>query len=407
MFPVLVTPAPIYTTIASGPPHQKGEEVPGGGRTGKIHRTDHRRHSPRYHDSHPRRRPKGHRERIALSHARSPREDVEECPKEKGNGFFRITTVECKRRGQIAMVPGYHFDTLAIHPPPKHLESSSSYITRLAQANEIRSINGLLSLLSLEFLNKADLPFVSFGALSSVALCSDARLLGTTFYHLVRKFNRPPLPQPASRFLATSITQRLRYCPKCLIEFGYYSLCWRFSRLTGCIYHSCQLLEKCGHCGNVISLAVWSTKLGICPWCKGDLRSCPTHQLLAVEQRKMSECHQELEFLLMPHPCDLAGDKVIQFVGQQLADLRKARGESRSDIARIIDEPLYSLANVESGDTLGYGPGCFRPFSGFFLKLCRTAVFLPTVLQIRETMVLQGVSLMEKLDHRLLRFLDW
>src|SRR5437763_5718310 len=129
--------------------------------------------------------------------------------------------------------------------------------------------------------------------------------LETTFYHLIRKFNRSPFPQPASRFLAASVAQRLRYCPVCLIEFGDYSLCWRFTMLTGCIYHLCHLLEKCGHCGQMVPLIVWPPKLGICPRCNGDLRTCPTSLLTAIERRYVFERHQELEFLLSSYPCDM------------------------------------------------------------------------------------------------------
>lgn len=259
------------------------------------------------------------------------------------------------------MVTSYYFDTLPIHPQPMHLESSSSYITRIAQANEILSLSGLSTILSLKRLRIADggffvdLPPVSFGELPAVAVCSVARLLGTTFYHLLMKFNRPPLAQPASRFLAGSIAQRLRYCPMCLLEFGYYSLCWQFSMLTGCRYHSCQLLEKCRHCEQIIPFAVWLPKLGICPICKGDLRSCSAPFLTTIEQRNVSKCHQELEFLLTPHRCDMGGDKALQLLGHKLAGLRKARGESRLEFARTIEEPYHILFNAESGDPLRYG----------------------------------------------------
>ncbi|TMC18064.1 MAG: TniQ family protein [Chloroflexi bacterium] len=256
-------------------------------------------------------------------------------------------------------MPIDYFDILPSHPPPMPLESLASYITRLAQANDIQSMSGLVALLSLEDRIHSstvgffvDLPPVSFGALPEVAICSDARLLETTFYHLIRKFNRSPFPQPASRFLAASVAQRLRYCPVCLIEFGYYSLCWRFTMLTGCIYHLCHLLEKCGHCGQMVPLIVWPPKLGICPRCNGDLRTCPTSLLTAIERRYVFERHQELEFLLSSHPCDMQGEKVLQLLGQQLAYLRKTRQESRQDIAQTIKEPLYKLEIVESGDTM-------------------------------------------------------
>ena len=260
-----------------------------------------------------------------------------------------------------------YFDILPIRPPPKRLETISSYMIRLAQANGIKSLRGLLVLLSLErhihvydagvF---ADFPPVSFSTLPVAAACSEARLLEMTFYHLIKKFNRPLDPRFVSRFLASSIARRLRYCPLCLIEFGYYSLCWRFSVLTGCIYHSCHLLDKCGHCGQLLPVTTTPPKLGICPQCNGDLRSCPTTLLTAVAQRNVAERHQELEFLLSPHPCDLEGDKTLQHLGQQLAYLRKSRRESKLDIAQVIGEPLYRLAAIEQGDSLRTGGVTFQ-----------------------------------------------
>ena len=41
---------------------------------------------------------------------------------------------------------GYFFDTLPVHPQPEQLESFTSYLTRLAEANGIQLVSQLLKL---------------------------------------------------------------------------------------------------------------------------------------------------------------------------------------------------------------------------------------------------------------------
>src|SRR6266700_679889 len=100
----------------------------------------------------------------------------------------------------------YFFDTLPIHPPPEPLESFTSYLTRLAEANSLKTMSSLAFTCFFDQKSKSirwqkDNPPASFGMLPAAAKCSISSLLGTTFYHLGKKFERSSLPQSISHFL--------------------------------------------------------------------------------------------------------------------------------------------------------------------------------------------------------------
>src|SRR5271157_5317585 len=128
----------------------------------------------------------------------------------------------------------YYFETLLLHPQPKRLESLTSYLTRLANCNGIRSIAALAALIfepeppgGIRGMRR-DHPPQSLGSLQTLAVCSEAALLQTTFVHLIRKFDLSiSLRQPVS-FLLSSLARTLRYCPICLVDYSFYSLAWRF-----------------------------------------------------------------------------------------------------------------------------------------------------------------------------------
>ena len=133
----------------------------------------------------------------------------------------------------------YYFDTLPVHPQPAYLESLTSYLTRLAEANGLATIRHLFKLcfptgpVRLSF-QTGDFPPASFGGLPTLTQCTEERLLATTFYHLGKKFNRVLQPRPLAQFLSGGIAYRfLRYCPLCVAERGYYSLLWRFLVVEG------------------------------------------------------------------------------------------------------------------------------------------------------------------------------
>ena len=193
-----------------------------------------------------------------------------------------------------------YFETLPLHPRPQPLESLTSYMIRLLEAN------GLQSLASSYFLfqtlqvtrgavSKDHAPS-SFGILPMLSQCSEVALRQMTFVHLERKLGHQGKPIS----LARSLAMDLRYCPICLAERAYRLLPWRFHALQGCSIHNCRLLDRCGHCGKTIPLFASPFEIATCPHCHYDLQMAPTEPLSQNEQVRAQKITRDLEFLLLP-----------------------------------------------------------------------------------------------------------
>lgn len=210
---------------------------------------------------------------------------------------------QSRPRNSVAMA--YYFDALPLHPKPEHLESLTSYLMRLAEANGIRTVDGLTAVC---FPNQdrritrdlADYPPTSMDVLVRVGGCAQQTLLETTFVHVGTKFGRSIQPQPLSRFLSGSVAQHLRYCPICLAEreLPYYSLVWRFCMVVGCPEHCCKLLDHCGRCERPIPFLAAPLKIGVCPSCGWNLRTCLAEPVLDEVLRVIRDRIRVLEFLL-------------------------------------------------------------------------------------------------------------
>lgn len=261
----------------------------------------------------------------------------------------------------------YYFDTLPLHPPPERLESFTGYIIRLAQANGMKTMEDLAYVFFPETVHRhnhrgltkyfTDYTPPSFGTLTKVALCSEARLHGMTFFHLAKKFDRLPGFDPLTYFLRNVVSSYLRYCPCCLSEhpLPYYSLEWRL--LPICYKHYCSLLDQCGHCGGKIPIFTLPPKIAICPSCKGDLRTCRSPSLTLDELAIVSISSSDIEFLLTPHQCEEKAATVTA-VGTILSFMRRTRKLSGPQLAQVLQinhGAIESIEQTTSGITLlGY-----------------------------------------------------
>ena len=195
---------------------------------------------------------------------------------------------------------------LPLHPQPQWLESWSSYLIRLAEANGLKSLNEVAALSGLTggwkgVRTSPDSYFaVSSERLAVISGCTQSSLRNTTFYHLVRHFSCPMLR--ASRFLQGSLAASVRYCPRCLAgqPIPYYRLPWRFLALSGCHTHGCRLLNACGHCEAPIPCLPSVPRIAQCSACRGDLRTCQTAPLPQQEGHQLFTRTKDLELLLMP-----------------------------------------------------------------------------------------------------------
>jgi hypothetical protein len=257
----------------------------------------------------------------------------------------------------MAVVQRYYFDALPIPPRPERLESFTSYLTRLAEMNGIRSMTGLAAVCSLE--NRPyggtlrylkDYPPLSFGDLELITGCSEARLLQTTFYHLGKKFGHSTETSLFPSFLSKSLASSLRYCSKCLNESLYYSLSWRFLMLRGCYKHNCKLFDKCTHCGHEIPFLALPLRTGICPACKGDLRLCMPEALTAEESREAFIFSQEIEFLVSPQSWEDTYTSVAKNIGREYALLRQVKGYAAANVKNRIGVKSASSSKVADID---------------------------------------------------------
>jgi hypothetical protein len=233
----------------------------------------------------------------------------------------------------------YHFDTLPAHPQPEPLESLTSYLIRLAEANHIRTRHRLAALCFSNRYSKSweamdHLP-KSFDLLPLAAVCSVPALQATTSMHLARKFARSPRSASLSRFLRGCVAKDLRYCPACLKEGRYYSLTWRFLALPGCVQHHCQFLDHCGHCGQAIPFFGSPLRLGVCTSCGKDLATCRSKSLRKVEFGMAQNRFQDLVFLLSAPP-DEKDEAANWNLAPRLAYWRQAKAWSQMDVARQL-----------------------------------------------------------------------
>lgn len=256
----------------------------------------------------------------------------------------------------------YSFETLPLHPQPEHLEFFTSYLMRLAEANGIKSVDGLSALC---FPNQnrrvvrdmTDYPPLSFDRLTVVGNCTRETLLATTFFHVAAKFGRSTLPQPLSRFLSGCLSECLRYCPICLTEQQtvYYPLSWRFLPLSCCIHHGCRMRESCGQCRMPIPLFASPFKIAFCPLCGWNLRKDHFERASENEQKESFTRLQDLEVLLTPHQWEIDGRPIIKRVGQRLASARKKRHWTAVSVTKPIGVTLSVIEGIERGNSMRRG----------------------------------------------------
>jgi hypothetical protein len=256
------------------------------------------------------------------------------------------------------MLVSSYFDSLPLHPLPGRIESLSSYILRLAEANEIQSVYDLSALLNISaptLTHLSDYPLLSFGTIATRMSVTQGDLLATTFYHFGKKFGRSTRPSPLSRFLRGSLGSHLRYCPGCLSEAGHYFLTWRFLALRGCATHHCRLLEYCGHCGASLPLLGLPLKVGVCLTCGGDLRCCFAGQLSEQEIQEVCLRTSDLEYLLSSHLCEEINDIALT-VGRKLVGLRREKQLFARHVASHTGVPESQIRGIERGGTIQGAP---------------------------------------------------
>ena len=278
-----------------------------------------------------------------------------------------------------------YYDALPIHPSPKRLESLTSYLTRLCEANGITSVDALVSMCFAHQSRRVareqtDFPPLSLVSLASTTACPEATLLLTTFQPIAQKFGRSSHPQPLSRFLAGSLASHFRFCPVCLEDDSYYQLTWRFHGITGCPIHHCQLLDRCGHCQATLPLLAAPLKVGVCPSCRAYLSMRQSEPLTETDVRLTQVRIDDLTFLLTARIEEPSRGSIVEALGSQFANLRRLRRHTAEDVAYKIGVTLSSIEGIERGQTAkGATLACYFRYTDM-LKVTLRDVFMMALL---------------------------
>lgn len=239
---------------------------------------------------------------------------------------------------------------LPLRPQPAELESLTSYITRVAQANGLQKVAEIVPLAGgtihtwQSLRSFPDSSAASMLGLTTLTGWTQTDLEMTTFLPLSRHFGRANSTKTLRRFLRSSVASHFRYCPVYLAEhdFPYYRLHWRFLILSGCLTHHCQLLNCCGHCGARIPLLSEHPHLSVCPVCHQDLRTCQPSPLSEDERRLLPRRTNDLIFLLGTPVQSQEKDPRVM-IGKRYLFIRQQRGLSLQEIPSLSPEILSEI----------------------------------------------------------------
>ncbi len=244
------------------------------------------------------------------------------------------------------------WNVLPLHPQPQPLESITSYITRLAQANGLQSINELRALaggMAFSGLKRSpDYPAAAYSGLAQITGHPEERWFDMTFFHLAHHFGCAMNPNSLHSFLAESLAASLRYCPVCLAEHtpASYSLLWRFLVLPGCSEHGVRFLDQCGHCGSPLPLLRRLPQLTRCPTCQGDLRTCEPARLSDDDVEPTDRHTNDLKMLLTPSPRPLEKEQA-KLIGRRFQLLRQRRDLWIPEVAHLLGRDRSVVHDID------------------------------------------------------------
>lgn len=121
-----------------------------------------------------------------------------------------------------------------------------------------------------------------------------------TFQIVLRKFYEPFLVEEMqfSRLLSNLIEEKLKYCPYCVKERGYYRLIWQVREVNICIEHRIKLIENCPGCNNSIPILAKDSEIGICPVCYGSLTDTDSSIPIKEEFNRQGRVITDWKYLL-------------------------------------------------------------------------------------------------------------
>ena len=253
----------------------------------------------------------------------------------------------------------YHFELLPVHPRPEIGESLSSFITRVAELNQIESYTELSMRLfskhkGLKYNGDYDLSPRKFIDCKRVVNIKTKNLRALTFYYLTENLGRPNSSLGISSFLKESVCTTLRVCPLCLQEKGYYQLIWRIMDIKYCHIHKCKLIGTCDQCGKELSLFSMPFKILHCSNCDMDLRLLKPSFTTHIPNQQLALHDFTKHFIARKKYKSYQYEEIRSDLGVLIHAKRMAISVTQMQLDKIMGKPDSTTYYIERGNNRGY-----------------------------------------------------
>lgn len=176
-------------------------------------------------------------------------------------------------------------EKLQFRPRPEEGESLTSWICRLSNENKLSPYallvkNNITSYIINSHLFDYGIK-ININKLSKVTTCNIDNILKATFSHIY---------QGKSYF-----NLYRKFCPKCLLEYGYFKILWQVQEVKTCEKHQLNLLDKCSDCGTRIPIL--NNYLYTCPKCDSNLGGMTSNHTSHYKLEKQQKIIKEWKFL--------------------------------------------------------------------------------------------------------------
>lgn len=269
----------------------------------------------------------------------------------------------------------WFFEVLPFRPAPYPDECLSSYLPRLAEANQVDDLWSLLSDLFPAWqatyqigMLHWEYPLERWGRLPARTYLTPEDLSRLTVLAWVAKFRTPPdIVSPnyngPRNFLYHVIAPHAQVCPLCLQAAPYVRLLWRLTSVHVCLEHECRLQTHCRHCGALLRVIGDDHRHLRCAACDADWRDLPVRSAPDKLLEQQRRCQANVRFLLDPattlvRPVSSAKptDSVTLRVGMKFRYLRTQAGLSVTEIAQRSGINGGVLSALELGRPLPLHP---------------------------------------------------
>jgi hypothetical protein len=197
----------------------------------------------------------------------------------------------------------------AIHPHPCNDEVLSSWITRIAHENQMKTSTFCKVALNAKPRQLIDIDYregediiqtlsegtgIEIDRIRETSLLSEYRYVFGDFHFIPISWVVP------TKYKRQALSPGLNFCPQCLDEEPYFRKSWRFAFYPVCTSHSIVLRQFCPQCQKPFQyidsshLAFGTSPITICKYCEFDIRHSPAEANI----KSINECTTALQEIL-------------------------------------------------------------------------------------------------------------